>query len=66
MLITVNGKTMEMDGPLTLAQLIGHLGVDSSRTVAELNGVVVMREKFPSEIISDGDRVELVRFVGGG
>lgn len=66
MKISVNGKTIEQEGPLSLSALMETLGVDPARTVAELNGEIVMREKFAAETVNDGDRVELVRFVGGG
>ena len=64
--ITLNGKPLEIEKPLAIADLMAKLGIEPTRAVAELNGEIVMREKFPSELLKGGDRLEIVRFVGGG
>jgi thiamine biosynthesis protein ThiS len=66
MTITVNGKTTEIEAGETLSALLGRLGVDPVRTVAERNGAIVERRSFAETVLAAGDKLELVRFVGGG
>ena len=66
MRITLNGDPFEAAGPLTVSQLLAHLGIDSRRVAVEHNEVVLKRATFDSTVLADGDRVEIVNFVGGG
>lgn len=66
MRITLNGDPFEAAGPLTVGQLLAHLGIDSRRVAVEHNQVVLKRATFDSTILADGDQVEIVNFVGGG
>ena len=66
MTITVNGRLQEAEPGATLASLMAASGVDPARTVAERNGEVVERARFGETRLAEGDRIELVRFVGGG
>jgi len=63
--ITLNGKQRQIDRGSVL-DLIGHLALDARTVVVELNGSVVQRSDFESVRLSEGDNVEVVRFVGGG
>ena len=63
--ITLNGKQRQIDRGSVL-DLIGHLALDARTAVVELNGSVVQRSDFESVRLSEGDNVEVVRFVGGG
>jgi thiamine biosynthesis protein ThiS len=64
--ITVNGDTMEVDPPLTVAGLLERLAIDPRRVAVEHNLVVLKRAAFESTRVSDGDQLEIVNFVGGG
>lgn len=64
--VTVNGEPRRFPGPVTLAELIAHLGLDPRMVVAELNRRVVRRADLAGTPVEDGDVVELVHFVGGG
>ena len=66
MLIHVNGETKDLPPNQTLQALIESLTLKSERVAAELNGLVVPRAHWPSTTINDGDRIEIVHFVGGG
>lgn len=66
MRITLNGDPFEAAGPLTVSQLLAHLGIDSRRVAVEHNQVVLKRATFDSTLLADGDQVEIVNFVGGG
>jgi sulfur carrier protein len=50
----------------TLAALIESLNMKSDRVAIELNREIVPREHWPETPLKDGDRLEIVHFVGGG
>jgi thiamine biosynthesis protein ThiS len=64
--ITLNGDPYEIEGPLSVSDLLAHLAVDARRVAVELNLVVLKRGTFETTIVRDGDEVEIVNFVGGG
>lgn len=66
MTITVNGKNRDMTGPTTVAALLRDLGLDAARVAVERNHDIVPRDAFEITTLTDGDRIELVQFVGGG
>ena len=70
MILTVNGKRRETASG-NLAELwrreIEHLDLDSPKGYAiALNGALIRKERWQSTMLSDGDRVEIVRAVQGG
>jgi thiamine biosynthesis protein ThiS len=68
-LLKINGKDEtfpENKMPATIADLLRHLGVDSTTVVAELDGQIIERAKFSTINLRDGQNIELVRFVPGG
>jgi thiamine biosynthesis protein ThiS len=64
--IRLNGESYEIDGPLTISDLLARLAIDSRRVAVEHNQVVVKRPALDSTIVNEGDEVEIVNFVGGG
>ena len=66
--LRVNGVDKEfVDGlPETLSELLGQLGVNEATVVAEVDGRVIGRAKFAETRLAAGQKIELVRFVGGG
>jgi thiamine biosynthesis protein ThiS len=64
--ITLNGEPFEVAGPLTVADLLTRLDIDSRRVAVEHNLSVVRRALFGTTEIREGDEVEIVNFVGGG
>jgi thiamine biosynthesis protein ThiS len=65
MKITINGQEQSCDSA-TLAQLIEHLGMKQDRVAVELNREIVPRAKWEETNLSEGDKLEIVHFVGGG
>jgi thiamine biosynthesis protein ThiS len=53
-------------GPFTLAALIESLAMKPDRVAVELNRAIVPRDRWPETLLKDGDRLEIVHFVGGG
>jgi thiamine biosynthesis protein ThiS len=66
MKLVINGEDRDLDGPLSLNALVQHLGMKTDRVAVELNREIVPRERWPQTELADGDRLEIVHFVGGG
>lgn len=66
MKIRINGDHRDFGEPLTLAELISHLGMKADRVAVELNREIVQRTKWTDIALRDGDKLEIVHFVGGG
>jgi sulfur carrier protein len=62
----INGEKTEINTPLTVEQLLKTLCHDTQRVAVEKNGVIVPKTAFASETAADGDKIEIVTFVGGG
>ncbi len=66
MRITLNGESFELDEPLSVEELLKRLDIDSRRVAVEHNLVILKRHAFAVTLVGEGDRVEIVNFVGGG
>jgi sulfur carrier protein len=64
--ITLNGEPYDLDEPLSVADLLVRLAIDPRRVAVEHNLVILRRPLFTETLVQDGDRVEIVNFVGGG
>ena len=62
----MNGDRKELTEGISLADLIAQLDLPAQRIAVEYNRTVVRRAQWDSTLLSDGDRVEIVHFVGGG
>lgn len=69
MKLQINGEEREFlpsAGSFTLTALVEQLGMKSDRVAVELNREIVPRDRWPETALKDGDRLEIVHFVGGG
>jgi len=68
MKIHINGeeKAFDSPSPLTLAALVEILGMKADRVAVELNREIVARDRWSETLLHEGDRLEIVHFVGGG
>jgi thiamine biosynthesis protein ThiS len=64
--ITVNGEAKQVAAGATVADLVALLELKPERLAVELNRRIVRRAGWQQTALSDGDRVEIVHFVGGG
>ena len=64
-MLTINGKEYELNGK-TVAEALAEIGYGEQRVAVELNEDIVPKAKYGETVLSDGDSVEVVRFVGGG
>ena len=65
MRIEVNGEPREVTAATVLA-LVGELGLDVRKVAVERNLEIVPRSLHAATPIAEGDRIEVVQFVGGG
>lgn len=66
MLIELNGEQRDVTASITLSELIDHLALAPERLAIELNRKVVRRKDWQQTALTEGDRIEIVHFVGGG
>lgn len=66
MRLTVNGEVREAPEQATLAQVLASLGIEPARVAVERNLEIAPRSQWGSITLRDGDRLEIVQFVGGG
>lgn len=66
MIVHINGEEKELAAGLSVAGLLDELGIRPGRVVVELNREVLSREAHGSIVLKEGDRIEIVHFVGGG
>ncbi len=66
MRVELNGEPRELGEGATLLTLIEQLALAPERVAVELNRDVVRRTDWPGTRLAEGDRVEIVHFVGGG
>ncbi|MDB5734522.1 MAG: thiS [Alphaproteobacteria bacterium] len=64
--ITLNGETRQLDAPASLRVLLTGLGLDPAKIAVERNLEIVPRSTYDQVQVSDGDRLEIVHFIGGG
>jgi len=64
--LIINGVNLVFPSVATLADLANDLDLPSFGSAVELNGEVVRRVAYPTTLLNKGDRLEIVRLVGGG
>jgi thiamine biosynthesis protein ThiS len=64
--ITLNGETKKIEGEVTLDRLLDLFSLPRQRVAIEHNKEVVTRSEWHGTLVSDGDQIEVVHFVGGG
>jgi thiamine biosynthesis protein ThiS len=66
MKLQINGEQRDFPEGLTVGTLIEHLGMKADRVAVELNLEIVPRTQWQAVALKEGDRLEIVHFVGGG
>jgi thiamine biosynthesis protein ThiS len=64
--LTINGELREFGTLTTITDLISLLGMKPDRVAVELNRELISRTRWAETKLSDGDKLEIVHFVGGG
>lgn len=66
MKVTVNGEQRELVDNCTVRQLLDSLQISATRVAVELNLEIVPKAAYTEQTLQDGDKIEVVHFVGGG
>ena len=66
MRLTINGESRSFKPPLTVDGLLGRIGLDAAKVAVERNLEIVPRSLYGTLSLDDGDRLEIVHFIGGG
>ncbi|HJO71655.1 MAG TPA: sulfur carrier protein ThiS [Rhodospirillales bacterium] len=66
MRLTINGEERTFEEALSVEQLLGRIGIDPRKVAVERNLEIVSRSTYPQTALADGDRLEIVHFIGGG
>lgn len=66
MRIVLNGEPVETAEQSTVEGVLQQLGIGRERVAVELNGDIVPKAGYDTQLLSDGDKIEIVHFVGGG
>jgi thiamine biosynthesis protein ThiS len=66
MTIVLNGERHEAAAGTTVLAMLELLGLAPGRVAVEWNSTVLRREDFGRSTLREGDRIEIVQFVGGG
>jgi len=64
--IQLNGSPYEIHDGTNLNELLNKLKIQKNKVAIEVNGEIVEKNKYPNLILNKGDKVEIVKFIGGG
>lgn len=64
--VLLNGEARALSGPMTIAALLSSLGLPADGVAVALNLQVVPRSQHHAVPLREGDRIEIIRAVGGG
>jgi len=66
MQVTINGESRPLAAPQSVQALLDGLGLDTRKVAVELNLEIVPRSAYGATQVGDGDKLEIVHFIGGG
>ena len=66
MQVQINGEARDFEGPLTVESVLERLGFDPRKIAVERNLEIVPKGTYGGTAINDGDKLEIVHFIGGG
>ena len=66
MKLVINGEERDFAAPMSVEALLGAIGVDSRKVAVERNLEIVPKSRYGEVAVADGDRLEIVHFIGGG
>jgi len=64
--IRINGKIQTARDGITIREFLETCSIDPAKVVVEINNSIITRDSFGTQKFKSGDRVEILRFVGGG
>ena len=64
--VTINGEARQLNGSVNVTELVVQMGLDPAKIAVERNLEVVPRSLYQDTTLAEGDRLEIVHFIGGG
>lgn len=64
--VIINGEERQFDVPVSVDALLAQLGLEPAKIAVERNLEIVPRSQYRAVTVADGDRLEIVQFIGGG
>lgn len=64
--LTINGEVKSFESKKTLAEILKELSLEGKVMAAAVNMTIVKQNDWENHVLNDGDKVELLDFVGGG
>ena len=64
--LLVNGEHVELPDNANIQDLIDHLGCQGQRIALEVNEAIIPKSTHEKFLLSDNDKIEIIRAVGGG
>ncbi len=64
--LVINGKIMSFEASKTIQEILRSLNIESKVVAVTLNSELVKKDDYTRTIPNDGDRIELLQFMGGG
>lgn len=64
--LMLNGESRTLPGSVSVSALLTEVGLDPIKVAVERNGAIVSKTTFAEVMVADGDRIEVVHFIGGG
>ena len=62
----VNGERKSFEGEISVSELLTREGFDPGRVAVEVGGEIIPKKSYGNHMLRDGDKIEIVCFVGGG
>ncbi|HWM26657.1 MAG TPA: sulfur carrier protein ThiS [Chthoniobacterales bacterium] len=66
MKVWINGEPAETNGARTIAELAAHYGLHPNAVLIEHNAIALHQREWVERLLTEGDRIEVVRVVAGG
>ena len=66
MQVQINGEPCQFEAPLSVLALLQAMDLPSQKIAVELNLEIIAKSAYHSAMVEDGDRIEIVHFIGGG
>lgn len=64
--VTINGNSVELERAVSIRELLLSADVPPNYLAVEVNADVVPRDRHDTQLVQDGDQIEVVTLVGGG
>lgn len=64
--MTVNGKSVDLGAPMTIAEFLASKNLHAKMVVVEHNREIVPRERYADVVLAAGDELEIVQMMAGG